>query len=201
VGVAQSGRHAAARAFLVLAATFLWSLAGLFARLIPHLDFGTVLFFRALFGGACGLALAYLESRLGRQDARRRLSPLAPLVVGLAAFAISAYVAALMTTTVADVPVIYATLPFFAAGMVVCAGARLAANADRGEPRDGRDRRHGRGRAGTRAPARPVAARFRRDSRFMTLVGGAFVVMAAVCRLAPELRRPFRTVAPAVAPL
>jgi drug/metabolite transporter (DMT)-like permease len=103
--------------FLVLAATFLWSLAGLFARLIPHLDFGTVLFFRGLFGGACGLALAYLEWRLGRLDARRLLSPLAPLVVGLAAFAISAYVAALMTTTVADVLVIYATLPFFAAGM------------------------------------------------------------------------------------
>ncbi|MFZ0206613.1 MAG: hypothetical protein WAL59_10925 [Roseiarcus sp.] len=34
-----------------------------------------------------------------------------------AAFAISAYVAALMTTTVADVLAIYATLPFFAAGM------------------------------------------------------------------------------------
>ena len=36
---------------------------------------------------------------------------------------------------------------------------------------------------------------------FTTLIGGAFVVMAAVWRLAPELRRPFRTVAPAVAPL
>jgi hypothetical protein len=34
-----------------------------------------------------------------------------------------------------------------------------------------------------------------------TLIGGALVVMAAVWRLAPELRRPFRTVAPAVAPL
>ena len=44
--------------FLVLAATFLWSLAGLFARLVPHLDYGTVLFGRASFGGACGLALA-----------------------------------------------------------------------------------------------------------------------------------------------
>ena len=36
---------------------------------------------------------------------------------------------------------------------------------------------------------------------FTTLIGGAFVVMAAVWRLAPELRRPFRTVAPAVARL
>jgi drug/metabolite transporter (DMT)-like permease len=103
--------------FLVLAATFLWSLAGVFVRLIPHLDFGTVLFFRGLFGGVCGLGIAFVEWRLGGLQARRLLSPLAPLVVCLAAFAISAYVAALMTTTVADVLVIYATLPFLAAGM------------------------------------------------------------------------------------
>ncbi len=98
---------------LVFAATFLWSLGGLFTRLIPQLDFGTVLFWRASFGGAFGLALAFVEWRLGRLDARRLLSPLAPLVVVVAAIAISAYVAALMTTTVADVLVIYATLPFF----------------------------------------------------------------------------------------
>jgi len=103
--------------FFVLAATFLWSLAGLFARLIPHLDFGTVLFGRASFGGACGLVVAFVEWRLGRFDARRLLSPLAPLVIFLSATAISAYIAALMTTTVADVLVIYATLPFLAAGM------------------------------------------------------------------------------------
>ena len=53
----------------VLAATFLWSLAGLFARLIPHLDFGTVLFGRAAFGGGCGLLVAL--SRLAARAARR----------------------------------------------------------------------------------------------------------------------------------
>ena len=42
---------------------------------------------------------------------------MAPLVVFLSATAISGYVAALMTTTVADVLVIYATLPFIAAGL------------------------------------------------------------------------------------
>ncbi len=111
----------------VLAATVLWSLAGLFARLVPHLDFGTVLFGRATFGGAGGLIYAYVEWRLGRLDARRLLSPLAPLVIFLAATAISTYVAALMTTTVADVLVIYATLPFFAAGMAfVITGERAS---------------------------------------------------------------------------
>ena len=42
---------------------------------------------------------------------------MAPLVVCLSATAISGYVAALLTTTVADVLVIYATLPFIAAGL------------------------------------------------------------------------------------
>jgi drug/metabolite transporter (DMT)-like permease len=101
----------------VLVATVLWSLAGLFARLIPHLDFGTVLFGRASFGGICGLAIAFLDWKRGRLDARLLLTPVAPLVILLSSTAISAYVAALMTTTVADVLVIYATLPFFAAGM------------------------------------------------------------------------------------
>jgi drug/metabolite transporter (DMT)-like permease len=101
----------------VLAATVLWSLAGLFARLIPQLDFGTVLFYRSMFGGLCGLALVFHYWRRGRLDLRLWVTPLAPLVVLLSATAISAYIAALMTTTVADVLVIYATLPFFAAGM------------------------------------------------------------------------------------
>jgi drug/metabolite transporter (DMT)-like permease len=34
-----------------------------------------------------------------------------------------------------------------------------------------------------------------------TLIGGGFVIVAALWRLAPELRRPSRAVAPAVAPL
>jgi drug/metabolite transporter (DMT)-like permease len=70
-----------------------------------------------LFGGACGLGLAYLEWPLGRLDARRLLSPLAPLVVESRCLRDLGLVAALMTKTVADVLVIYATLPFFAAGM------------------------------------------------------------------------------------
>ena len=102
---------------LVLAATFLWSLAGPLARSIPDLDFGTILFGRASFGGLCGLVLAYFDWRHGRLDPRRLVTPFAPLVVFLSSTAISAYVGALMTTTVADVLVIYATLPFMTAGL------------------------------------------------------------------------------------
>jgi len=114
-------------ALFVLGATFLWSLAGLFARLIPHLDFGTVLFGRAAFGGGFGLLMAFIDWRRGRLNARLLWSPFAPLVIFLSSTAISTYVAALMTTTVADVLVIYATLPFFAAGMAfVITGERAS---------------------------------------------------------------------------
>jgi len=98
-------------------ATVMWSLAGLFTRAVPHLDFGAILFARAGFGGLCGLALAFLDWRRGKLDLARLKTPVTPLVVFLSATAISGYVAALMTTTVADVLVIYATLPFIAAGL------------------------------------------------------------------------------------
>ena len=101
----------------VLIATVMWSLAGLFARAVPHLDFGAVLFGRAGFGGLCGLAVAAFDWRAGRLELRRLFTPMAPVILLLSSTAISGYVAALMTTTVADVLVIYATLPFIAAGM------------------------------------------------------------------------------------
>jgi drug/metabolite transporter (DMT)-like permease len=102
---------------LVFVATFLWSLAGLFARMVPNLDIGAVLFGRAAIGGGCGVLLAVHDWRSARLDARALWTPMAPLVILLSATAISAYVAAVKTTTVADVLVIYATLPFLAAGM------------------------------------------------------------------------------------
>ena len=102
---------------LVFVATFLWSLAGLFARMVPELDIGAVLFGRAAIGGGCGVLLALHDWRNARLEARALWTPMAPLIIGLSATAISAYVAAVKTTTIADVLVIYATLPFFAAGL------------------------------------------------------------------------------------
>lgn len=102
---------------LVFIATVLWSLAGVFARAVPHLDFGAILFARAGFGGLCGLILAANDWRAGRLDLQRLKTPVAPVIVLLSSTAISGYVAALLTTTVADVLVIYATLPFIAAGL------------------------------------------------------------------------------------
>ena len=102
---------------LVLVATVLWSLAGLFARLLAHLDVWTVMGWRALLGAASIAAVGLIEWRSGRLDNPLGFGALSPLVALLAMIAISAYTASVMTTTIADVMVIYATLPFVAAAM------------------------------------------------------------------------------------
>lgn len=102
---------------LVFVATVLWSTAGFFARLVDHLDVWTILCGRAFFGGCFVLIAAIWEWRRGMLGPNFGLGGSAPLIVLLSATAISAYVAALKTTTVAEVMVIYATLPFVAAGL------------------------------------------------------------------------------------
>src|SRR5262249_666289 len=57
------------------------------------------------------------EWRNGRLDNPLGFGPLSPVVALLAMIAISAYTVSVMTTTIADVMVIYATLPFVAAAI------------------------------------------------------------------------------------
>ncbi len=102
---------------LVLLATVLWSMAGLFARLVAHLDVWTVMGWRALLGAVSISVVGLIEWRSGRLDNPLGFGPLSPLVALLAMIAISAYTASVMTTTIADVMVIYATLPFVAAAI------------------------------------------------------------------------------------
>ena len=102
---------------LVLFATVLWSMAGLFARLVAHLDVWTVLGWRALLGSASICVLGLVQWRRGRLDEPFAFGWLSPLVALLAMVAISAYAASVMTTTIADVMIIYATLPFVAAAI------------------------------------------------------------------------------------
>ena len=114
------GGAAARRRGLVLtsAATLIWSTAGIFTRALPHLDVWTILAGRAGFGALFMAFAAFLEWRRGRLGPRLGLgSKLAPLIVFLAAIAMSAYIAAIRITTVADVMVIYSTLPFVTAGL------------------------------------------------------------------------------------
>ncbi len=102
---------------LVLTATILWSFAGLFAHMLAHLDLWTVLGWRALLGSASIATVGFVEWRRGRLENPFGFGPLSPVVALLAMVAISAYTASVMTTTIADVMVIYATLPFVAAAI------------------------------------------------------------------------------------
>ena len=102
---------------LVLVATVLWSMAGLFARLVAHLDVWTVLGWRALLGSASICVVGIVQWRTGRLDEPFAFGRLSPVVALLAMIAISAYTASVMTTTIADVMIIYATLPFAAAAI------------------------------------------------------------------------------------
>ena len=102
---------------LVLIATVLWSMAGLFARLLAHLDVWTVMGWRALLGAVSICLVGLIEYFSGRLDNPFGFGPLSLVVALLAMVAISAYTASVMTTTIADVMVIYATLPFVAAGI------------------------------------------------------------------------------------
>ena len=102
---------------LVFMAVVLWSMAGLFARLLTHLDVWTVMGWRASLGAASIAIVGLIEWRSGRLENPLGFGSLSPLVALLAMIAISAYSASVMTTTIADVMVIYATLPFVAAAI------------------------------------------------------------------------------------
>jgi drug/metabolite transporter (DMT)-like permease len=102
---------------LVLFATLLWSTAGIYARLLSHLDLWTVMGWRALMGSATMSVVGLIEWRRGRMDKSFAFGWFSPLLALLAMVAISAYTASVMTTTIAEVLIIYATLPFAAAGI------------------------------------------------------------------------------------
>jgi drug/metabolite transporter (DMT)-like permease len=72
---------------------------------------------RALFGAASISLVGLIEYLSGRLDNPFGFGPLSPLVALLAMIAISAYTASVITTTIVDVMVIYATLPFVAAAI------------------------------------------------------------------------------------
>lgn len=99
---------------LVATATVAWSTAGFFTRLIP-LDPWTILVWRGLFGGAfIGI---YVVWRHGRGTRRAVLDMGWPgwLVTLCSTAAMSAFIPALKLTSIANVAIIYATVPFFAA--------------------------------------------------------------------------------------
>ncbi len=101
---------------LVLASAIAWSTSGLFIRgLTP--DVWTILFWRGLFGCLSIFALAMIERRRLVLDFRRVLAPTALLLIVISALGKLAFITALRNTSIANVTIIYATLPFWTAGL------------------------------------------------------------------------------------
>lgn len=101
---------------MLLGATLAWSSAGLFARAIP-LDTPTVILWRGM-AGAAGLILLLLWLR-GR-EALRDFTRLGWAGLGYAfcsGCGMLLFVGSLKATSIAHVAIIYATLPFVAAGL------------------------------------------------------------------------------------
>ncbi len=101
---------------LVAGSAVAYSFAGYFTRLIP-LDVMTLLFWRSLFAGLTLAALIVARERRGTWAAIRSIGGPGLLVAVTGVLSAYLYLAALRATTVADVSIIFATLPFVTAGL------------------------------------------------------------------------------------
>jgi drug/metabolite transporter (DMT)-like permease len=101
---------------LVTSASILWSTAGLFVRLLS-LDVWTILAWRSAFA-ALSLGLV-VKARYRRNTLKniRAIGWPGLAAVPVAALSMGSYVIALKLTTVANVVVVYATVPFIAAAI------------------------------------------------------------------------------------
>ena len=116
------GGFAVGEAFLAGSAVA-YSFAGFFTRLIP-LDTPTLLFWRGIFAGVTILAVIVAQNGRRSLAAIRAVGGIGVAVATLSALAAWLYIAAFRHTTVADVAVIYATLPFVTAAHGLGAAGR-----------------------------------------------------------------------------
>ena len=115
VGIEEAAaRQRAIGVALVLASAVAWSTSGFFARTVP-IDIWTVLFWRGVFGGLSIAVLAMIERRRFAFEWRRAMTPAGLALVFISATGKMAFIFALQHTTVANVTVLYATLPFMTA--------------------------------------------------------------------------------------
>ena len=109
-----AGRNAMVGIVLVLASAIAWSTSGFFARMVP-VDIWVVLFWRSLFGALSIVMLAMIERRRLTFAWRRAFTPAGVALMLLNATGMLSFIYALQNTTIANVTVIYATLPFITA--------------------------------------------------------------------------------------
>jgi drug/metabolite transporter (DMT)-like permease len=111
---AGSERSASIGIALVLCSALAWSTSGFFARTVP-IDIWIVLFWRGVFGGLSIAVLAMIEKRSLAVQWKRAFTPAGIALFMISATGKTAFIFALQNTTVANVTVIYATLPFITA--------------------------------------------------------------------------------------
>ena len=99
---------------LVLIASVIWSTAGPLMRLV-HLDIWTIQLWRGLFGAAFLVSTLYWSHGKGLWAELVSLGPIDYFCAVLGTISMFAFVSALAYTSVADVVVVYATLPFVTA--------------------------------------------------------------------------------------
>jgi drug/metabolite transporter (DMT)-like permease len=101
---------------LVTGSAVAYSLAGYFTRLIP-LDIMTLLFWRGVFGGLMITALVVVQYRGHAWAKTRAIGWPGLAVAALGVISSYLYLTAFRHTSVADVAIIYCTLPFMTAGL------------------------------------------------------------------------------------
>jgi drug/metabolite transporter (DMT)-like permease len=101
---------------MVFWAAVCWSSGGFFVRLIP-LDLWTLLGWRSLFGIVAVLAFALWQRGAGALQFRKLATWHGLIVVLCAGIGMICFVASNELTSVANVAVLYATLPFMTAGL------------------------------------------------------------------------------------
>ena len=111
---AATDRSVAIGIALVLSSAVAWSTAGFFARMVP-VDIWIVVFWRGIFGGLSIAVLAMIERRRFGFDFKRAFSLGGIALILISATGKIAFLYALQNTTVANVTVLYATLPFMTA--------------------------------------------------------------------------------------
>ena len=115
--VPWSARSRRARGIaLVAAASVVWSTGGLFVRFLD-LDLWTMQAWRALFSALSLLVAVFIDRGREAPKAFRDMGRLGLLAAPIAGLSMICFVAALKLTTVANVMVIYATVPFVAAAV------------------------------------------------------------------------------------
>jgi drug/metabolite transporter, DME family len=114
ISTAAADRSVAIGIALVLSSAVAWSTAGFFARMVP-LDIWIVVFWRGIFGGLSIAVLAMIERRRFGFDVKRAFSLAGIALILISATGKIAFLYALQNTTVANVTVLYATLPFMTA--------------------------------------------------------------------------------------